>query len=416
MSIKKVLRSVLSGTLALIMALGLMGNIVPVPQASAEKSDIQAEIGRLESEKALIDQEIDKLQAKYDENMSEIEKIVAEKNLIDQEITLLHDKMTNVNDQIAVYSTMIADKQKELDDALARLEQLKLDYKERLRVLEKNGNLTYWNVIFLSNSFSDLLDRMNMASEIEKSDRQRMNQISQLAAEVEATKAELEKEKAALEANRAELEEIRKELDVKSRESDAKLQELLNKGAEFEKYIEEQEAKANELQGQIDKQEGLLDEIERKEYEAWLESQKPSGGAGSNNVGGKTWIVPINYTRFSSAYGWRTHPIYGDQRFHNGVDLSAPSGTPIYAARSGVVYYRDWWGTGGNTIMINHQDGYKTRYLHMSSFAVSNGAWVAQGQVIGYCGSTGDSTGPHLHFEILYNDSRVNPADYIYLR
>jgi len=95
------------------------------------------------------------------------------------------------------------------------------------------------------------------------------------------------------------------------------------------------------------------------------------------------------------------------------VDLDAPMYTPIYASRSGKVYYRGWWGTGGNTIMINHQDGYISRYLHMDSFAVKNGEWVAAGQIIGYCGDTGGSTGPHLHFEIQYNGSYVNPAEYI---
>lgn len=419
---KKLFASFLAGFLAFVMLLTLLVSVIPMPQVSAEKteSQIQQEIAELERQKAEIDREIDKLQAKVDANMSEIELIVAEKDVIDKEIALLHDKMTNVNDQIAVYSTMIADSQKQLDDALARLAQLKQDYKDRIRVIEKNGKLTYWNVIFQANSFSDLLDRLNMVEEIERSDRDRMNQISQLAEDVEKTKSELEVKKTALEQTRTELEDLRKELDVKRQESDAKLQELLNKGAEYEKYLEEQEAKADELNDKIDENEGLLDEIEREKYEQWLESQKPANGngsqTGSNTVGGKTWIVPISYSYFSSPYGYRVHPIGGDWRFHNGVDLSAPMGTPIYAARSGKVYYRGWWGTGGNTIMINHQDGYISRYLHMDSFAVSDGAWVAQGQVIGYCGTTGGSTGPHLHFEMQYNGSYVNPADYIYLR
>ena len=419
---KKLFASLLAGFLALILLLSLMITALPVPQVGAEKNatQIKSEIDELERQKAVIDAEIGKLQAQIDANMSEIEKIVAEKAVIDQEISLLHDKMSNINSQIAVYSTMIAEKQKELDDALARMEQLKKDYKERIRAMEKNGKLTYWAVIFQANNFSDLLDRLNMVEEIERSDRERLDEIRQVAEEVDAAKAELEVKKSALEQTRADLEQTRKDLEVKQKESDAKLQELLNKGAEYDKYIEEQEAKANELNSQIDEREGQLDEIEKKEYEQWLETQKPANGngsqTGSNTVGGKTWIVPISYTYFSSPYGYRVHPIGGDWRFHNGVDLSAPSGTPIYAARSGKVYYRGWWGTGGNTIMINHQDGYISRYLHMERFAVANGEWVAQGQVIGYCGTTGGSTGPHLHFEIQYNGSYVNPADYIYLR
>ena len=422
MNKRKLVTSILAGALALLMIGTLLFSIVPPAVVVAEKSatQVQGEINALEQEKAELDKQMAELQAKYDENMSEIEKLVEEKRVIDQEITLLHDKMATINEQIAVYSTQIAEKQAELDTAIANLETLRAENKERIRAMEENGTLSYWEVVFQASDFSDLLDRLNMIEEIERGDQQRLEEMRVAAEAVETAKKELEEEKAALEVVRAELEETGKVLSEKQAQTDALLQELLAKGAEYDKYIEEQEAMMAELEAQIDEKQGILDEIEKAEYEKWLASQKPANGngsqTGSTNVGGNSWIVPINYTWFSSAYGWRIHPIYGNQRFHNGVDLSAPSGTPIYAARSGVVYYRGWWGTGGNTIMINHQDGYKTRYLHMSSFAVANGEWVAQGQVIGYCGSTGDSTGPHLHFEILYNDSRVNPADYMYLK
>jgi len=418
---KKLFSSLVAAVLALVMMGTLLATAVPVPQVSADNAtDIQEEIDRLEREKAELDKEISGLQAQYDENMSEIEKLVAQKSVIDQEIALLHDKMNKTNEQIAFYSTQIAEKQAELDESMARLETLKLDYKDRIRAMEENGNLSYWEVVFQANDFSDLLDRLNMVEEIDRADRQRLEEIRTAAEAVERTKTELQLEKASLEEVRTELEQTEKELEGKQKETDALLQQLLDKGIEYEKYIEEQELKAAELMDQIDANQGKLDEIERQKYEEWLATQKPANGnggsTGSNNVNGTTWIVPINYTYFSSPFGYRVHPIGGDWRMHNGVDLSAPSGTPIYAARSGVVYYRGWWGTGGNTIAINHQDGYISRYLHMESFAVQNGAWVAQGQVIGYCGTTGGSTGPHLHFEIEYNGSYVNPADYIYLR
>ena len=408
--------------IAFLVALSTMVIFCAPSQVQADKSatQLKTEIEELEEEKAKIDAQINGLQSKVDANMSEIEKLVAEKDVIDQQIMLLYDKMNNINDQIFVYSTMIAEKQKELEDAQARLEALSLQHKERIRAMEENGKLTYWEVVFQANSFSDLLDRLNMVEEIDRADRQRLEQIRTAAEEVERAKVDLQVQKASLEETRTELEATQKVLETKQKETDGLLQQLLDKGIEYEKYIEEQELKAAELEDQIDANQGKLDEIEREEYEKWLESQKPANGnggsTGSNTVNGKTWIVPINYTYFSSPYGYRIHPIGGDWRFHNGVDLSAPSGTPIYAARSGVVYYRGWWGTGGNTIAINHQDGYISRYLHMESFAVQNGAWVAQGQVIGYCGTTGGSTGPHLHFEMQYNGSYVNPADYIYLR
>ena len=111
---------------------------------------------------------------------------------------------------------------------------------------------------------------------------------------------------------------------------------------------------------------------------------------------------------------YRIHPIYGDYRFHYGVDLSAPQGTPIYATRGGQVTIASYEAGGaGYWVSINHMDGFSSRYMHMTHFIVSPGQYVAAGQVIGYCGSTGGSTGPHLHFGIYYNGAAVNPAKYI---
>ncbi len=405
--------------IAFLVALSTMVMFCAPAQVQADKSatQLKTEIGELEAEKAKLDAQINGLQAKVDANMSEIEKLVAEKNVIDQQIMLSYDKINNINDQIFIYSTMIAEKQKELEDAQARLEALTLQHKERIRAMEENGRLSYWEVIFQANSFADLLDRMNMVEEIDRADRQRLQEIQKAAEEVETVKADLESKKKSLEDARTELLQTEQDIKAKKKETDALLQELLSKGDEYKKYIEEQEKKAAELAGKIDEKEGLLDEMEKAEYDKWLESQKPENGngsqTGSNTVNGTTWIVPINYTYFSSPYGMRIHPIEGIWKMHNGVDLDAPMNTPIYASRSGKVYYRGWWGTGGNTIMINHQDGYISRYLHMERFAVANGEWVAAGQIIGYCGTTGGSTGPHLHFEIQYNGSYVNPADYI---
>lgn len=407
--------------IALIVALSTIVMLcVPEPEkVYAEKAadQIKSEIDQLEEEKAKIDQEISGLKVQYDANMSEIERLVEEKNVLDREISLLYDKIDNINEQIAVYSTMIAEKQVELEDAQARLETLMLQNRERIRAMEENGRLTYWEVIFQANSFSDFLDRLNMIEEIDRADQQRLEEIRQVTEEVETVKAELEEKKKGLEKAREELLKTEEDLKAKQKETDALLQELLSKGDEYKKYIEEQEEKAAELAGQIDEKEGLLDALEKEEYDKWLETQKPENGngnqTGSNTVNGTTWIVPINYTYLASPYGMRIHPLEGIWKMHNGVDLDAPMNTPIYASRSGKVYYRGWWGTGGNTIMINHQDGYISRYLHMERFAVANGEWVAAGQIIGYCGTTGGSTGPHLHFEIQYNGKYVNPAEYI---
>ena len=179
--------------------------------------------------------------------------------------------------------------------------------------------------------------------------------------------------------------------------------------------MEEAEAKASEQDAQIDAKEGELDEAKEREYQEWL-AQQPSTPPGNNDhkvVEGLTWITPINYTYFSSPFGWRIHPIYGYPKFHYGVDLSAPQGTPIVATRSGVVSRTGYDSSSGYHVYINHQDGFSSRYLHMTHYIVESGQWVSAGQVIGYCGSTGASTGPHLHFSLYYNGTAVNPALYL---
>ena len=409
---KKKIAAIMAGFLALVMFLSLAVSVIQF-FASAEKTEgeLKSEIGQLESEKSVIDQEIKELQAKIDANMDEMEGIIAQKSIIDQEVALLHQKINNINDQVALYSTMIEEKRVELQEAEKKLNELKTKYKERVRAMEENGSLNYWSVLFQANDFADLLDRLNMVDEIASADQRRLEEIRVASNEVKQAKAEMEARKSELEKTRTELVETEDALEAKQKETDALLQKLLDKGAEFEKYMAEAEDKQSEMHSQLRALETELSELEKKKYQEWLATQTPNNSG--NNVNGATWIVPINYTWFSSPYGMRLHPTQGIYKMHNGVDLSAPSGTPIYATRAGVISYAGYNGSCGNYVTINHQDGFKSRYMHMTHYIVSNGEYVAAGQVIGYCGSTGDSTGPHLHFEIEYNGSFVNPANYI---
>lgn len=416
MSKSKKFAAVMAGILAAVMLLTLVLSALPgIAGAEKSESELRSEIGQLETQKAQIDAEIKGIQAKIDANMSEIEKIVAQKNAIDQEIALLHQKVNNINDQIAAYATMIGEKQAELDEAQKKLDELKLKYRERIRAMEENGTISYWSVLFQANDFADLLDRLNMVDEIAAADQRRLSEIRTAAEEVRQAKTELEARKSELEKTRTELIATQDELAEKQKEADAMLEQLLAKGAEFEKYMDEAEDRQSAMADELRALEKDLDALEQKKYQEWLATQPstPSAPSGSNTVNGETWVVPINYTSFSSAFGMRWHPTQHVWKMHNGVDLSAPSGTPIYATRSGVVSYAGSNWSCGNYVTINHQDGYKSRYMHMTHYVVYSGQWVSAGQVIGYCGSTGDSTGPHLHFEIEYNGSFVNPANYI---
>ena len=191
-------------------------------------------------------------------------------------------------------------------------------------------------------------------------------------------------------------------------------------GDEYQKLLDAAEEEAGKVGDKLDNAE---EELEDAKYQQWLSTSVPpttsagsssGGSAGApSNVDGKTWLIPCNYTRFSSPFGYRIHPVYGDWRFHYGVDLAAASGTPIVATRSGVVSEATYNWSAGYYVTIDHQDGFSSKYLHMTHYIVSPGQKVSAGQVIGYVGSTGTSTGAHLHFSVLYNGSHVNPANYI---
>lgn len=198
---------------------------------------------------------------------------------------------------------------------------------------------------------------------------------------------ELAAEKLALESSKKELEAIRAE-------TEKLLEQLLATNEETQDLLEEAKHENGVVDDKIDELLNAYEEAEQKE------SQR--------------WVMPIKYTRISSYFGYRIHPIEGQSKFHYGVDMQAPSGTPIVASRSGTVSKASYEKDGaGYYVNIDHLDGYVTRYMHMTRYIVSPGQFVFAGQIIGYCGSTGAATGPHLHFGVYYNGDAVNPAKFL---
>lgn len=425
---RKLIVSILAGLLALVMVLGLVASFIPTQASAAKSSEIKKQLDSLKEDKKAIQEEIQKLKGQINENQSEMEQMVQKKDLIDQEITLRYDEIANINEQIAACSLLIADKQEELVEAETRFEELSEKNKERIRAMEENGQINYWSVLFQANSFSDLLDRLNMVQEIAAADQRRLKELDEAAKAVSAAKTELEEEKAGLEVAKEELNVAQAELEAKRVEADEVLADLVATGEEYEKMMEDSEDKQAELLKEIAKKES---DYKKAKYQEWLatsvppttkpkkpSSTKPSSGGSSNTgsttTGGITWKKPIVYSMVSSPFGYRYHPISGKYKMHYGIDLAAPTGRPIYATRGGTVSYTGYEAGGaGNWVQINHGDGYKSVYMHMTKYVVRSGQNVSQGQLIGYCGSTGGSTGPHLHFGISYNGTYVNPANYM---
>jgi murein DD-endopeptidase MepM/ murein hydrolase activator NlpD len=300
-----------------------------------------------------------------------------------------------------------------------------------------------------------------MVEEIASSDRRRLEEMSAAAEAVAEAQEALAAEKDALEATKDELDDLQKELDAKRKEADELIQELLTRGDELEAMYGELEAMESELDREIAQKEKEYNEAKRKEWEAYMatyttvppETTAPpttgstnnstgtntgtntdtttepttgtnsgstgeeSGGNNSNNNSGSgaTWLRPCSYRKLTSPFGNREQPTAGASTYHEGVDLAGPEGTPIYATRAGVVTTARSSNAGGNYVTINHGDGFSSSYLHLRNYVVRKGQAVSAGQLIGYMGSTGISTGSHLHFAIYYNGRAVNPAKYVNL-
>ena len=393
---------------AVILAAVLCFGCVPVPASAASSAEIQKEIDALEARNAEIQKEINAIQKQYNANLSQMEDIVARKEAIDQEITLLSSKIETANAQIAAYGQLIADTQDKLDDAEEELVELSQKHRERIRAMEENGQVTYWEVLFQANSFTDLLDRLNMVEEIYAADRSRIEQMRIAADLVEASRINLTNEKADLEGVREELAADQAALEAKRGESDGLLYDLEQKAEEYEILMAESEVLQEELMQEIAQMEVKLEDAKYDEYLAKLALQ------GENPPSDASWTMPVS-GKLTSPFGMRVHPVLGYARMHNGIDLAAAQGTPIYATRAGKVTRTSYQAGGaGNYVSINHLDGFSSIYMHMTHYVVSEGQSVSQGQLIGYVGSTGISTGPHLHFGISYAGTYVNPLAYIY--
>ena len=423
MNKRKQLVSVLAGVMAAVMLLTLILSLLPTTASAASSSEIRKQINALKEEKEQIKEKIAEVQEQYEENENEIYDIISKKNVIDQEIHLLNTQIENINDQLKAYNTLIADKQDELDHAEERYQTLNDDNKVRIRTMEEEGELSYWEVLFNANSFSDLLDRLNMVEEIAASDNRRLEELADAANNVVIAQQELETEKAEMETVKQELDATQAEMDAKRQEADELFQELLSKGDELAALQEEFEAQEQEFLEQIAQKEVEFNEAKQAEWEAYMATYVPpttapveGGGSSSGGTGGTGgWIRPCSYTSITSPFGYRESPTTGASTYHQGVDLDTGTGWTVVAARAGVVTVASYSSSAGYYVQIDHQDGFRSIYMHLSSYSVSAGQIVSAGDTIGATGSTGISTGDHLHFGISLNGVYVNPCNYVAL-
>lgn len=393
----------------MVLAAALVLSCVPIQAGASEKTDkIEDELGSLKSENADIQAEIDAVRQQYTAASNQIQDLVNRKNAVDQEIALLHSQILNINQQVIAYGQLIADAQDDMNEESQRLDELNEKHKARIRAMEEGGTVSYWEVLFQASSFTDFLDRMAMIEEIAQSDQRRLEEIQQAADDLSSTQAKMQQELRSVAEAQQTLADSESLLAEKRTESDGLLRSLAAQKEEFELLLDDSEAKQDALMKEIAQKEKELANAQYEEKLAKLALQ------GQNPPSNATWITPVSGYTISSAFGMRIHPVYKYALMHNGIDMACPQGTPIYATRAGTVTTASYQAGGaGYYVSINHGDGFSSIYMHMTNYVVSSGQSVAAGQLIGYVGSTGVSTGPHLHFGVSYAGTYVNPMAYI---
>lgn len=367
-----------------------------------------------------LDDQVQDLQGQIDSSRLEqenwqqvIEDVSAKLKQIQADLDAANARLQSIQTKQAEINAQIAQTQNEIVKMEAYLKTRQDVLNRRVRAIYMHGQLNYLEVILGANSFSDFANRVELLKRVIRSD---YNMI-----------LEIQKQKAAIEAKKAQLEEDKRQLDALAAEAEKTRQEIARKKAEQQKVLDA--AKSNkaaaaqmeqDLNAQLASVRNLIQqrlaaaEAARQAAQQQAASDDEGGGGSDDNyvqgTGAMGWPCSGPIT---SPFGYRTHPIFGTTIFHAGIDIGVDYGTPIHAADSGVVVYSGWISGYGNAVIIDHGGGISTLYGHNQSLAVSEGQSVSKGSVIAYAGSTGNSTGPHCHFEVDVNGSPVNPMGYL---
>jgi len=377
--------------MALVVLLPLAGPAVVVEAEAVTRAEINA----LKQNASSLSAQKKELQNQLKEIRADKSKALDQKNLLEKQIGLIEDEIDNIRDQIQKYDELILQKEGQLAENEAERERQYALFCQRIRTMEEEGEVSYWSILFDSSDFSDLLDNFMMVEEIIEYDNSIMERLLALQQQIETEKAELE-------AARADQETAKKA-------QEAAKAELAAQEAEVDKLISEistQEDKLEAAEAALKKAADAVD--------AEIKAKEKAMAAQITNVpseSGFLWPLP-GYNTLSSLYGSRKHPVTGRANNHTGIDIPAPRGVKILAAKSGVVTTSKYNNSYGNYVVVSHSDGTSTLYAHMSKRSVSEGQTVKQGATLGLVGTTGSSTGNHLHFEVRVNGSRKDPVNY----
>ena len=407
---KRVSLRLLSLLVAICLGLGAVWISAPWegnPVRADETSDLQQRNQELEAQRQQAQQQIDQLQQQIDEQQAVQDDLQSQIDVVQQQVTLYQEQIDGLDVQIQEQNDRIDSLNMQLEQSQQRREEEENLFHDRMLALYLEGNTSTLELLLGAESYSDFLTRSQYVDSLASSDQAILDELLALETQIEADRAEVESTRDSLEANQAQVESLKAEQDAKIAELDSLQSQSEAVEAGLQSSQDSLKSDVSEYLAEIDANNAQIEEIARANASKVDTSTiQPDNG---------TYLWPCASRTVSSGYGYR----WGSM--HRGIDISAPAGTAIYASRSGVVvvsmmgYSGSGFGGYGNVIMIQHDDGTYTMYAHCASRYVSVGETVQQGQVIAGVGSTGNSTGNHLHFEIrmgVSSSTTVNPMNY----
>nr|WP_297174729.1 M23 family metallopeptidase [uncultured Agathobaculum sp.] len=379
---------IIAGVLIVSILFSMFASSFVYAAAVEDTASLRDQLSSLEQERAAVQQTIAELTKQADDVQATRDALQREIELTRQEIETVEQYIERLQEQIDIKTNELA----AAEEALTEKED---EFAQTVRTTYEQGEISYLEVLLNASSFSDLLSRMEIITSL-------MDYNQKVVEEYTAAKNDIEQKRDDLQGTQDEQRDYQENLNYKVADLAASEAEQAALQESIEAYKAESEAEYDRLAAE-------MQDVSRQI--AAMSAQSAAGGSVPMGDGTLIWPTP-SCTTVNSVYGWRLHPIYGTMKFHAGEDIPASYGAEILAAASGTVVTAGWVSGYGNYTVIDHGGGLMTAYGHQSSFAVSVGEVVTQGQVIGYVGSTGNSTGPHLHFEVYVNGETVDPMSY----
>lgn len=371
------LKKIMTIGLAVLLTAGAI--YMPVQTSATGSSDLNKSLNEIKKENA-------ELKKKINETNKEKSKYQKELNALDDNINAADRELKGVESEISSIEDKIVERKEALTQAAEELKETEEIFKRRVRAMYKNGTMGYLDILFSSKDSASFLGNVDAVQRITENDKDIIEEIEKNKKAIEDEKERLEAQEILLAGAKQDMEVKKNKLMVASRNKEQRLKEVMADKEEIQKMINANNRDAKAIEAEIVKRQLAMD------Y---------TGGA-------MMWPLPGHY-RISSPYGNRIHPILRTKQFHSGIDIPAPGGTKILAANDGVVTFAGRKGSYGNLVGIDHGGKITTFYAHTSRILVKNGQKVKKGQAIALVGSTGRSTGNHLHFEVRKNGKTTNP-------